>query len=517
MANLIVSGIDVNRRQYDAWKDTMQSVRDQYGKLGQVDYLGETLKNPNQLTDQELEWLALYFSGFTGKTDQDVSRMTNAYNKFTAAQQWYSQYNVAQAETEYNSPEQSYPREVAGQIAAGLNPDLVGVESGSGGTAAGASAGSGSSSAPYASPVPGDWQRRQGLYSNVLDTINTAVNVVNAVTGFGSALSSMHTQALARQNDFLKNTFPSMVKYLPDEYFQLTSDVSDAAGSADVIQASISSEKISSIMSAAGFGKQDIKRFNQALAHNPITKEDYNNWANNATEFEQRRQAYATQVASKYRENFMSGNELFDRLAALSNDLSYAEILAKLNRQKYDAEFYGNLNPEIMASGEEATAEGSVIKKDILSTDRDRVAAEYGRLKAEVDAYLPLLKSAVEHMNSDSMELQIFGRLEYEQLMGRNGNLYQLLSGAASGLLYENGNNGYSGNAIELLGDKTISTALEYWQKLGFPDLIKLLSDPFASRADKGQAIIDYFENPSQIDGLFPGVQQQPIDMNPGA
>ena len=116
-----IQGLNVSRKYFDSAVDYRESFD---RSINSIDYLGETIQNPYALSDADIEYLGLYYSGKNFFKDANQARLTNALEKYQAAQEWYAQMQQQAQDIEYNEP----VNQVSRNDEAGLNSDLIGID-----------------------------------------------------------------------------------------------------------------------------------------------------------------------------------------------------------------------------------------------------------------------------------------------------------------------------------------------------------------------------------------------------
>lgn len=361
---------------------------------------------------------------------------------YAKAVEWQSNYYNTLEEREYNSPEARIARDKV----AGINSDIVGATTG--GTSSSSPAGS--SIAPPQTDV--QYSSVSSRTGRILDSINSACNVVSTVASFGTA-------AIGAIRDI--KTMPSQVSLAETQAYIADQTIDSVVESSNLsaIQSRLAlvnqlssfftpestSDDFTNVLSTLGLSKEVIPDFEKAIREyhsNPAYKANYEENISRALDGSARNSTYTSQVLNELYEKSLQIERADQGLSILSQSIETAfnQYLADNGYGELSAEnVIGNsqaqsqaidltrkrLERDIIAFGQNLED----IKKEIHTMDA-RKSAIYGNAKNERRMLSPSEQFEVDTLDNLRQQLLTLGSSQLQ-------SLYAIVDNA-NAIMYQN-------------------------------------------------------------------------------
>ena len=385
---------------------------------------------------------------------------------------WETNNAILQEQREYDLPE----NEIARQRDAGINPDLTGGSSGSGGI------GSGNA---QMTPVQG-----QTKFSNsyddtslIFEGLNTAANMVSTFTGaFGSIVDGISKVKMLPSQVKLNNSTADLQAAQANEITQLLSGkktLNDIAASngilqslaqaTDLIPSDAEDSAVLDTLKSLGLGQDETDRQGylgivRQFQSSPEKRAKFANATVAAAEAEERARQTTPQIISD-----IVGNNLRTAKAKAAFDADHAELTARVERYLNQDKDYSNNLYKSLDNNAAVDAMSSQFDKDMLKRDIDvyleninglavQIEKNNNKIKQLREAYgdviPPAIQVWIDALEYDNMQLSTLGSTELSRLydIGRH----------ASKINYMNSVNISDGKVETVIGLEKHTNFVEY-------------------------------------------------------
>ena len=397
-----IQGLNVSRKYFDSAVDYRESFD---RSINSIDYLGETIQNPYALSDADIEYLGLYYSGKNFFKDSNQERLTNALEKYQAAQEWYAQMQQQAQDIEYNEP----VNQVSRNDEAGLNSDLLGIDQSSSAADGDVSM---SGSEPFAGP--GTAQNFAQVMGVIGTTLQAAGNIVQLLYGGAQLAQGLRNQRAEYAGHILNDILPSVIGLLPESSF-----ASDE---------SFSSSFTPDLFTGLGFSRRDYDMSSSMLKSLKRSPSQLRELFKNKSEFERFRQDFGELVTSPFRYNPTDPNELLSTLQSLEADKLLWENRASIAAAQYERAFNSLRDPELSADAFDSENRQTIKAEDLQEL-------EYQHQVALMGCVIPRLQYAESLIKSGDPYNCAAGQTILADIVSPSNTLWSLVARYGNGFL----------------------------------------------------------------------------------
>lgn len=371
----------------------------QYSSITMPD--GSVLYNPFMLTPEEYQYYLGYVNGKFYLLPNDKRKAEAAYNKYQQMVQWFNDQQNNEFQTDWNSETNQILREMKAQVAAGLNPDLMGL---SGGAAADMQSNQPSGMVDVGSSGS-DLSEVLGYVGTVIQAGST---IASAVYGGMSTFSAVRSANFANSAVILDKILPFAINNLPDEAFSSQENFSSAFNS--------------DVLKGLGLSKSDFSRLSSMLKGLNLSPAVLRDYYNNRALAEDSRQTLGEFLLNPARWDGTVADQTLSNLLEYRYSDELYRLRADMFQNLYRGTTYENADGSLAGDALDASS-----RKQI--TESQRADLDLMDFLMRTSAIWPLLRSAKDNIESGDPYRVYLGKQQLAQAINPQSSMWSTING----------------------------------------------------------------------------------------